>query len=147
MSAAIIPLNAVMKSRGYASTVEEFVFQRPYGITEAAMFGEVERLQMIHQIVDAAVSAIVVTALGRAGVPLRTRAQSAGIRRAREAAGRGEYPWAAEAAERHQAGTAVSALAREYKASARTVKAVIGRQGVAVTVRRYARRDTGGGAA
>ena len=86
-------------------------------------------------------------ALGRAGVPLRTRAQSAGIRRAREAAGRGEYPWAGEAARRHQAGTAVSALAREYRASVATVKAVIGRQGVAVTVRRYARRDTGGGAA
>ena len=85
-------------------------------------------------------------ALGRAGVPLRTRAQSAGIRRAREAAGRGEYPWAAEAARRHQAGEAVGKLAREYRAGPPTVQAAIERQGVTVTIRRYGRQDAAGDA-
>jgi len=82
----------------------------------------------------------------RAGVPLRSRSEAARARRAREAAERGEYPWAAEAARRHQAGEAVGRLAREYRAGPPAVQAAIERQGVTVTIRRYARQDAGGDA-
>lgn len=82
----------------------------------------------------------------RGGATVRTKAEAARMRRAREAEERGEYPWAAEAAERHKAGEAVSKLAREYKACSRSVKAAIERQGVTVTTRPYARKDAAGDA-
>ena len=82
-------------------------------------------------------------ALKRDGTEIRSRAESARLRWQREAEKRGEYPWAAEAAERHRAGEPVRRLAREYGAGARTVKAAIGRQGVTVTRDPRGRRPGG----
>jgi len=69
-------------------------------------------------------------ALERDGVELRSRAESARLRRQRELREeRGEYPWAAEAAVRNRAGEPYRKLGREYGVSARTVKAAIERRG------------------
>lgn len=73
-------------------------------------------------------------ALARAGVRLRTHAESQRWRRDRAGyAGRGDYPWAAEAAAGHQAGKPVGALAREYGVNWATMHRAIERQGITVT--------------
>ena len=85
-----------------------------------------------------------VRALERDGAGTRTLPEAARLRREREAEERGEYPWAAEAAVRHQAGESVSRLAREYGTGWQTAAAAIGRQGV--TVRRVRQGRPRGGA-
>lgn len=72
-------------------------------------------------------------ALARTGVKPRTHAESQRWRRDRWGyAGRGDYPWAAEAAAGHQAGKPVGALAREHGVSWATMRRAIERQGITV---------------
>jgi transposase len=70
--------------------------------------------------------------LRQEGTERRTRSESQQLRYAREAQERAEYPWAAKAAARHQAGESVTRLAREYRVGWRTAKEAIERQGVTI---------------
>jgi hypothetical protein len=65
-----------------------------------------------------------------AGTELRSREEAIRLRDGRRRREAGEYPWAAEAAARHEAGVPVGRLAGEYRVAWRTMRRAIERQGV-----------------
>jgi hypothetical protein len=78
-------------------------------------------------------------ALVLAGTALRSRAEAIRLRDERLRDEAGEYPWAAEAAARHEAGEPVGRLAAEHKVAWRTMRRAIERQGVTLRAARRGR--------
>jgi hypothetical protein len=64
MGAVVYNFTETRSRRRYAATVEDFVSRRPLSVSEADMFSELERLEMIRRATEAYVKVIAVMTSG-----------------------------------------------------------------------------------